>query len=458
MITRIRVDGFKTFKDFRIDLEPFHVIIGPNASGKSNLFDALRLLSKLATDGVGSAFKEAERGSESEQFSLLPDGTHTKRMTFIVDFLLDKEIEDSYGEKSDLKYTRLRYGIEISNIDGQLYVTKELLRRINKSEDSWFEEHLSNPAANKHWEPDYLGGQTRLIYKDDKKGDKPEFVLRGGSDRSRRVFRSSKLKKSVLSSVTGVDHVHAYAVKKELSAFKFLHLNPDKIRQPSAFAASSVLTDEGENLAAVLNRLKSTDKFLLTDISRDISNLIPGILRIKVESNKTKGQFEISVENEEGHSFSLPLVSEGTLRLLVLSTLKNDLKNSQTIFLEEPENGVHISRLKKLLELLANITTNFNADSSVNFPLRQVIINTHSIPLTRYLIENKQIFKGQLPGVSIADIFTHIDPSKQWKMRITKMESLGINYGIDPSFKQEPNHLFSKLTRLLYSDSPVNQL
>ena len=40
MLTRIEIDGFKTFEGFRLDLEPLTAVVGPNASGKFNLFDA----------------------------------------------------------------------------------------------------------------------------------------------------------------------------------------------------------------------------------------------------------------------------------------------------------------------------------------------------------------------------------------------------------------------------------
>jgi AAA15 family ATPase/GTPase len=33
MITQIEIDGFKTFKDFKVELAPFQVIVGPNGSG-----------------------------------------------------------------------------------------------------------------------------------------------------------------------------------------------------------------------------------------------------------------------------------------------------------------------------------------------------------------------------------------------------------------------------------------
>ena len=48
MITRIEISGFKSFWEFQMDFAPFTVVAGLNASGKSNLFDALRLLSNFS--------------------------------------------------------------------------------------------------------------------------------------------------------------------------------------------------------------------------------------------------------------------------------------------------------------------------------------------------------------------------------------------------------------------------
>ncbi|MFI6072759.1 AAA family ATPase [Actinoplanes sp. NPDC051343] len=52
MLTRIEIDGFKTFRDFALDLPPFLVLLGPNGAGKSNLSDALDFLSGLADESV----------------------------------------------------------------------------------------------------------------------------------------------------------------------------------------------------------------------------------------------------------------------------------------------------------------------------------------------------------------------------------------------------------------------
>jgi AAA15 family ATPase/GTPase len=49
MLTRIRVIGYKSLKNVEVELTGLSVLLGPNASGKSNFLDCLQLLSKLAT-------------------------------------------------------------------------------------------------------------------------------------------------------------------------------------------------------------------------------------------------------------------------------------------------------------------------------------------------------------------------------------------------------------------------
>ena len=48
MLTRLEADGFKNLLDFELDLGPYSCIAGPNAVGKSNIFDVIEFLSLLA--------------------------------------------------------------------------------------------------------------------------------------------------------------------------------------------------------------------------------------------------------------------------------------------------------------------------------------------------------------------------------------------------------------------------
>jgi len=57
MLKSIRIQNFKSYKDSTLELSPFTVLIGANASGKSNAIEALRFLSILANGQKLSSFK-----------------------------------------------------------------------------------------------------------------------------------------------------------------------------------------------------------------------------------------------------------------------------------------------------------------------------------------------------------------------------------------------------------------
>ena len=59
MLKRIRIQGYKSLEDVEVSLSQLVVLFGPNAAGKSNLLDALQLLSKLGTS------RDAEGGIRS---------------------------------------------------------------------------------------------------------------------------------------------------------------------------------------------------------------------------------------------------------------------------------------------------------------------------------------------------------------------------------------------------------
>src|SRR5487761_1930747 len=95
MLTRIEIDGFKTFERFSLDLAQLTAIVGPNASGKSNLFDALRFLSLLAQYDIRTAM-QGLRGEPEELFRQTPSG-NSDCMSFAVEVLLSRKGVDAFG-------------------------------------------------------------------------------------------------------------------------------------------------------------------------------------------------------------------------------------------------------------------------------------------------------------------------------------------------------------------------
>ena len=112
MITYIEIDGFKSFSNFKMIFTPFTVIAGTNASGKSNLFDALQLLSDLSHKTLYEAFT-SQRGEAIELFRQYGEGEYADTMSFKVEILTNKSVKDDWGGQATLKYTRLRYELAI---------------------------------------------------------------------------------------------------------------------------------------------------------------------------------------------------------------------------------------------------------------------------------------------------------------------------------------------------------
>lgn len=61
MLTRLEVDGFKNLLGFSVDFGPLTCIAGPNGVGKSNIFDAIELLSLLVDHPLMEATARVHR-------------------------------------------------------------------------------------------------------------------------------------------------------------------------------------------------------------------------------------------------------------------------------------------------------------------------------------------------------------------------------------------------------------
>lgn len=383
MITHIEIDGFKSFHQFAIDLHPFQVFIGPNGAGKSNLFDAITLLSHVAGDNtLIDAFRKG-RGEIGELFTLLPDGTRVREMIFAVEMLIAREIQDNSGVKAEVSATRLRYelAIEQRNEDGfeRLYIKHESLRSIAGDDDQWVRQ-IPN-----HLRKDWIVRSRRAPYISTNLEGRLIYLHQDGRSGAKRETPLGFIERSILSQVNNAEYPTAWAARQEMLNWQFLQLDPVALRTPSNVYSNSIrLSADGSNLAAVLYRLSRENEYALTDISRDMANLVSGILDITVKPIPERSVYAIEAHMTDNNNYSSRVLSDGTLRLLTLVTLKNDPHYFGVLCLEEPENGVHPFRLKLIVELLQQLATNFRDEQEDIYP-RQVLINTHSPSLLPYV-------------------------------------------------------------------------
>lgn len=385
MLTRLEIDGFKSFEGLAVDFYPFTVVLGNNAAGKSNLFDAIALLSNLATKDVAEAMKDM-RGEPLELFRQTSSG-RVEQIHLAAEVLLDTEGKDPWGSTFKLSHTRIRYEVVLERriIRGveRIQVASEKAEPIRKKDDFWAQ----------HLEP---GQSFKRYFKYNRANAKPFLSTENidgvltfsihGDGKAGRNRPASAAEATVLYSVTNAEFPHLFALREEMRHWRLLQLDPALLRKPAPAIAADVLEPDGSNLAAVLARLKletrteTRPQGVLSDILLSLNNLIPGIDHLDAQLHEAHHEYRLELGLREGAKFSSRVMSDGTLRMLALLTLLHDPQHRGLVCFEEPENGVHPGRIRQLIENLQFMVSDVESDEIEDPPplLSQLILNSHS--------------------------------------------------------------------------------
>ena len=353
---------------------PFTVIVGVNAVGKSNLFDALALLSELASGNSIQKVLSSQRGELRELFTLFDNGKRAKEMSFVVEMLVNPTVTDEWNQSEKVSVTRLRYEVALRHVGvDNVEIIRESLSPIRKKDDKWA-SYLPN-KTDSHWRPamkrtrqkpflsfNFDESVTVSIYDNDE--GKIDNMTTSGSNLT------------FISRFSKCDTPHLLAARMEMMSWRFLHFNPDDLRTPS-FKSESMfdLDSTGKNLAATLNRLKKEDEYNLVVISQLIRKFIPDYIAINVKEELDGSRYVLYVKDRRHKEFTSRVLSEGTLRIIALCVLAVDNHHSGLLCFEEPENGIHPMRLEVMANLMEQLSSDF---MNTELKLRQVIVNTHS--------------------------------------------------------------------------------
>ncbi|AGY58676.1 AAA family ATPase [Gloeobacter kilaueensis] len=438
MLTRIEIDGFKTFEDFGIDIGPLLVVLGPNATGKSNLFDAIRFLSNLASKDLRSAVKGL-RGEPHELFRIQPDGQPGTKMSFAVELLLESKATDPWGTQVQITHNRVRYEVDIERrMDEKgterLVVVKEEAIPINAKDDRLFGSSFHAPS--KQFRDTFMRYSRKtpwLTTELEGVNGKPSFkIFQDG--RAGRFLLAEAAEATVLSSITTTEYRHLYAIREEMNSWKFLQLDPAVMRLPSSKLDDETLKSDGSNLATVLARIQmetassTQPQGVLKDIAADLSSLISGIISLQVRDDRVNKRYEVNLSVREGYALSSRIVSDGTLRILALLTLLHDPRQRGLICFEEPENGIHPYRLKTLINRLRELVTKpWNTDISFEEPFSQILMNSHSPVVLSSLEEGEKMF---------SDMVSTVSPTEQEVARKTRLRPVRDQGELLPGEKQ----------------------
>ncbi|AUX20365.1 hypothetical protein SOCEGT47_008340 [Sorangium cellulosum] len=415
MITRFEVDGFKSLRDFAVDLEPLTVFVGPNGAGKSNLLEAIGLLGRLASMSLEEAFKLG-RGRIVDQFSR-SGGEAGRTIRIAVEVLLQSPLETLEDDEKVLEDNerplsgRYRYELVIERRvrpsgTEELAIADECLRVADASKGSdgreiVFQQRqergqiryvLMRPEDQSQLRTEMRFPRTHSVLGAQKTGALAlaNFSVRSTEKAVARLEAGQKLSgvsdedifnvrilSDQITKQLGIDTPDMQLTGRladELSRCRLLQLDAARLREPSERIASHELAPDASNLPTILADLPGP---ALGEIRADLVSLIPGLAGFDVVPDEDT--FRIEFKLSGGERFPARLASDGTLRALALLTALHVEPRPSILGIEEPENGIYPGRLRTLLSLLREIATSGD-EASLDPAQRatQLLLTSHS--------------------------------------------------------------------------------
>lgn len=320
LIEKIKLRNILSFGDKgeEITLEPLNIIIGQNASGKSNLIDVIKLLRSLTqekgfasfisrTGGIGEWIWKGEKNLPISMISI--QGIFFRLAT--------------------------EYTLKFENMIGSLSI---------------FDEIIKNGATNKTY--------------------KRKEIISDFNENNERISHDMSFLQSS-GAYLDEDAMEAFyslnAFLKRMIVYSDLQTNrKSDIRKPQLpDMPNDLLEEDGSNLALVLNDLehRGNTKYKI------VENLKKFNPRIKDYSIRVLGGTVQLFIREEGleNPISAMRLSDGTLRYLCLLAILCHPEPPPLICIEEPETGLHPDILPTIAELMKEASQR-----------TQLIVTTHS--------------------------------------------------------------------------------
>jgi predicted ATPase len=121
-----------------------------------------------------------------------------------------------------------------------------------------------------------------------------------------------------------------------------------------SLAADAPLGADGSNLAAVINRWRSSDPDKQDRLETEVRTCMPEIKRVfaPASANGAKTSFHLEFEQADGQRFDAAHVSDGVLFFTALVAHIVDAGPGALILIEEPENSIHPRRLHDVVDLM----------------------------------------------------------------------------------------------------------
>lgn len=374
MISRVQARNYRCLRYIDRPLEAFHVLVGPNASGKSTFLDVIAFLGELATDGLEQALDNRSRNFADMVWQRTGD-----KIELAVEAAVPQELREKLPDQS---FNTVRYEVAV----GLVTETKEiglLAERVS------FKMGADGNERERELFPSPLNPHDSLISERLPKGEKTIIKKTlGGNDNfyaetGKSYNPSFKLgaRKSALGNLPADET--AFPVSNWLRQLLVEGVQPFFLqsfilREASWPGQGKNFKPDGSNLPWVVDHLRTTNEERYRNWIRHLRTALPDLDDVRVVHREDDKHAYLMLCYKGGLQVPSWMASDGTLRMLAL-TLPAYLTDLRGVYLiEEPENGIHPKAIETVFQSLSSI---YDA---------QVLLASHS-PVVLSLVKPSQV-------------------------------------------------------------------
>ena len=391
-ISKIRIANFKSFADETVELNDFNLLVGANASGKSNFVQAFIFLRDIATLGLEEAIslqggveylRNVKIGNAQPLcFHLaVKDNTLSTRNSGWPLRIHSFEYEFSlrfHSEGAEFRIDRDRLTLCCSR--------EEITNAEEREPQMAVAEERAEYTANSTVEIFNSAGEVRIKLA----SSKPGPLLSPAELDLVNSFGSSPLSDRTLLLETPFVRLFAEPVYNWLRAIGIYNFDPEKAKSVIPMAGRAELETDGSNLAVVLKNLlgdEDTRRSVRTLCRYNLSYLED--LGVELMADRF---ISLKVRESFSGELELPanLISDGTANIIALVVALFYQKRKRFAIFEEPERHLHPKVLSGLMELFKEVSER-----------RQVLVTTHNQQLVKYAgLENILLISRDDDGFS----------------------------------------------------------